>query len=160
MTSTQEPATFSGTIDLYVDGVFCAYRHTEDLSLKQVKFALPAGRHRVTVYLPWFAKVVIRQVRLSDGACVLPVKKSRRLLAFGDSITQGYTANFSSLSYVNQVARQLDVEVLNQGVGGYFFDAATLEELAAYAAQLGSTEGPGSGRQEYLESVVNQVMFG
>ena len=37
---------------------------------------------------------------------------------------------------------------------------ATLEELAAYAAEMGSTEGPGSGRQEYLESVLNQVMFG
>ena len=32
---------------------------------------------------------------------------------------------------------------------------ATMEELAAYAAHLGSTEGPGSGCQEYLESVVN-----
>ena len=37
---------------------------------------------------------------------------------------------------------------------------ATLEELAAYAAEMGAPANPGSGRQEYLESIVNQVMFG
>ena len=36
----------------------------------------------------------------------------------------------------------------------------TLEELADYAEKLGAPELPGSGRQEYLESVVNQVLFG
>lgn len=35
----------------------------------------------------------------------------------------------------------------------------SLEELAAYAEQLGAPELPGSGRQEYLESVVNSVLF-
>jgi xylose isomerase len=35
----------------------------------------------------------------------------------------------------------------------------TLAELAAYAEKLGAPELPGSGRQEYLESIVNQVMF-
>ena len=34
-----------------------------------------------------------------------------------------------------------------------------LAELAAYADELGAPELPGSGRQEYLESVVNSVLF-
>jgi xylose isomerase len=38
--------------------------------------------------------------------------------------------------------------------------AATLDELAAEASKLGKPALPGSGRQEYLESVVNQVLFG
>jgi xylose isomerase len=37
---------------------------------------------------------------------------------------------------------------------------ATLEELADRAAQMGSCPTPASGRQEYLESIVNRVMFG
>ena len=37
---------------------------------------------------------------------------------------------------------------------------ATLEELALYAQKMGNPELPGSGRQEYLESVMNQIMFG
>ena len=37
---------------------------------------------------------------------------------------------------------------------------ATLEELAARAEEMGAPELPGSGRQEYLESIVNSIMFG
>ena len=36
----------------------------------------------------------------------------------------------------------------------------TLEEQAVYADSLGAPVLPDSGRQEYLESVVNNVMFG
>ena len=36
---------------------------------------------------------------------------------------------------------------------------ATLEELAAYAEEMGAPTLPGSGRQEYLESIVNRIMF-
>ncbi len=34
-----------------------------------------------------------------------------------------------------------------------------LEELAAYACEMGAPALPGSGRQEYLESIVNNVLF-
>ena len=37
---------------------------------------------------------------------------------------------------------------------------ATLTELADHAARLGKCNTPESGRQEYLENVVNRVMFG
>ena len=37
---------------------------------------------------------------------------------------------------------------------------ATLEDLALEAEKMGSPKLPGSGRQEYLESIVNQVLFG
>lgn len=36
---------------------------------------------------------------------------------------------------------------------------ATLEELAARAAELGAPALPGSGRQEYLQSILNQIMI-
>ena len=36
---------------------------------------------------------------------------------------------------------------------------ATLTELAAYADTLGAPEAPKSGKQEYLEAIVNQLMF-
>ncbi|MBQ1405761.1 MAG: xylose isomerase [Oscillospiraceae bacterium] len=35
----------------------------------------------------------------------------------------------------------------------------TLQELAAYAEEMGAPELPGSGCQEYLESIVNSVLF-
>ncbi len=35
----------------------------------------------------------------------------------------------------------------------------TLEELSAYACEKKITENPGSGRQEYLQNIVNQILF-
>jgi len=39
-------------------------------------------------------------------------------------------------------------------------DETSLEELAAYACEMGAPALPGSGRQEYLEGVLNSVLFG
>ena len=36
---------------------------------------------------------------------------------------------------------------------------ATLEEISAYAEGLGKASLPGSGKQEYLEGVINQILF-
>ena len=116
------------SIDLYVDGVFYNSRVMEDLSFKLAGFSLPEGEHRVTVYFPWSTETVFTQVHLSDGATVIPVKKRCRILSFGDSITQGHVAKFTSLSYINQMARELDAEVFNQGIGGYYFNEAVIDE--------------------------------
>ena len=49
----------------------------------------------------------------------------------------------------------------NSGIGEKIRAGKTdLKELAAYAENMGAPELPGSGKQEYLESVLNQVMFG
>lgn len=37
---------------------------------------------------------------------------------------------------------------------------ASLTELSAYAEELGAPKMPESGKQEYLESVINQILFG
>ena len=47
------------------------------------------------------------------------------------------------------------------GIGKKIADGeATLEELSAYACSLGKCADPGSGKQEYLQSAVNSIMFG
>jgi len=49
----------------------------------------------------------------------------------------------------------------NDGIGKRIVEGSvTLEELAAYAEEMGATELPSSGSQEYLQSIVNSVMFG
>ena len=48
----------------------------------------------------------------------------------------------------------------NEGIGKTIRNgSATLESLAAYAEQMGASALPGSGRQEYLQSIVNQILF-
>jgi xylose isomerase len=39
-------------------------------------------------------------------------------------------------------------------------DSTNLEELFKYAENLGAPDMPGSGRQEYLQSIVNGVIYG
>ncbi len=48
----------------------------------------------------------------------------------------------------------------NQGIGKEIVDGnTTLEELANYAEKMGAPELPMSGRQENLQSIVNQILF-
>ena len=48
----------------------------------------------------------------------------------------------------------------NTGIGAKIRSGeATLEELAAYAEEMGAPKLPGSGKQEYLEAVVNNILF-
>lgn len=48
----------------------------------------------------------------------------------------------------------------NTGIGAKIVEnKTTLAELADYAAQMKEPENPGSGRQEYLEAVINGVLF-
>lgn len=118
----------TASLDLYVDGVFHASKQMAGLDAKMAGFQLPAGQHRVTVYLPWSVQLVIREVHLSDGASIREVEKSCKLLCLGDSITQGYDAAFTSLTYVNQIARELNAEVIDQGIGGHIFHVEYIDE--------------------------------
>ncbi len=48
----------------------------------------------------------------------------------------------------------------SEGIGEKIRNGETsLEELAAYADELGNASLPGSGRQEYLNTVVNSILF-
>ena len=48
----------------------------------------------------------------------------------------------------------------NSGIGARIRSGETnLAELAAYAEEMGQPQLPGSGRQEYLESIVNQILY-
>ncbi|MFV0466210.1 MAG: xylose isomerase [Lachnospiraceae bacterium] len=46
------------------------------------------------------------------------------------------------------------------GIGARILhNEATLEELASYALEMKKPKLPGSGKQEYLESIINQIMY-
>ena len=48
----------------------------------------------------------------------------------------------------------------NEGIGEKILSGeATLEELSAYACEKKITTNPDSGRQEYLQTIVNQILF-
>ena len=89
---------------------------------------LGAGKKEVRICFPWSVKAVVQSVTLDDGATVIPVKRKRKLLAFGDSITQGYDALSPSGTYLSLLANALDAEAYNKAIGGMVFVPSLVEK--------------------------------
>ncbi len=85
------------------------------------EFSLPEGTKEVCVYFPWSVEPTIHEISLDDGSFIEPVKREKKLLAFGDSITQGYDALRPSMRYVSRLADKLCAEEINKGIGGEYF---------------------------------------
>ena len=116
--------------DVYVNGALV--RHVGNYSYRndpefRFEVELPGGTSRVAVHFPWSAKITLTELEFAGAAKVEPVAKKRRIICYGDSITQGYTAYYPSLAYANIVADMLDAEVVNKAIGGDRFNP----ELAA-----------------------------
>jgi hypothetical protein len=95
------------------------------------EFLLGEGEKQVDVYLPWSVVPVFHEIVLDDGATVVPTKPKHQLLCFGDSITQGYDALHPSNKYTTRLARFLDAEEINKGIGAEFFFPALVREKEA-----------------------------
>lgn len=115
--------TTCGYFDLYQDGYLTHHvgEGTFSGEVIHVEVELKKGVKRVELYFPWSVNALLKNISF-DGATLLePVKREKTLLAFGDSITHGYTALFPSLSYINTLGRLLSADVINKGVGGEVF---------------------------------------
>lgn len=82
---------------------------------------LGKGEKEICIYLPWNMNAVIKSLSLDEGATVIPVKPGKKLLCFGDSITQGYDALCPSYRYTSQLADLLNAEEFNKAIGGEIF---------------------------------------
>ena len=92
-------------------------------------FELGNGDKEVTVYFPWSVNAKLKEISL-NGTYFKPVKYSKKLLAFGDSITHGYDALHPSNKYVTRIAEALDAQEYNKAIGGeiFFPDLASSRE--------------------------------
>lgn len=88
------------------------------------EFSLGPGRKQVAVHLPWNKFVTLLALSLDDGSFVTPIKQEKKLLAFGDSITQGVHAMRPSGRYISRLADALGAEEFNKAVGGEIFEPA------------------------------------
>lgn len=123
------------SIDVFVNGEAIGYidnfADTENLDeyintkLLQTEFEkefdLGEGEKVVYIYLPWAVQPVLEEISVDDDAFIEPVKAEKTLLAFGDSITQGYDAFRSSNRYVAKLAAFLGADEVNKGIGGICF---------------------------------------
>ena len=93
-------------------------------------FSLGEGEKTIQVYFPWPVGIRIEEFSLDDGATIVPIRPSKKLLMYGDSITQGYIAQRPSSRYGVKLAEFLDAEEHNRAIGGELFYApfADVEE--------------------------------
>jgi len=116
--------------DIYVNGALI--KHVGSYSYQpgqefRFDMELPEGMNRVAVYFPWTVKIRLAELEFAGAAKIEPIEKKRRILCYGDSITQGYDSRYPSLAYANIIADALDAEVINKAIGGDRFNP----ELAA-----------------------------
>ncbi len=84
--------------------------------------SLPKGSNKVEIYLPWQKHIMISDFTVDDGASVTPLKRSKVMINYGDSITHGVGTQRSSLCYSSRIARMVDADNFNLGIGSdYFF---------------------------------------
>ena len=92
-----------------------------ELGQCEKNFELGKGTKAVTVYLPWNKILVLQSFCLDDGSYIKPIKPSKKLLAFGDSITQGFDAMRNYNRQIGRIAEMLDAEEFSRAVGGERF---------------------------------------
>lgn len=114
--------------DLYVDGVLVkAWQFSgEPEPTVRLSAELPAGNKRVTFWLNRTFEIALKELAISENAVISPVPAGKCHLALGDSITFS-SAKHPSLGYVSQVAEHFGWEMYNQAIGGYIFDADSLD---------------------------------
>ncbi len=84
-------------------------------------FSLGSGDKQVRIVLPHSVSMKLERMELTDASYLHPVKKNTVILAYGDSITQGYDALHPTNTYAMRLADKFDAEIFNKGIGGASF---------------------------------------
>lgn len=109
------------SIDVYVNNLAYQFFNIEDINEKgTIEVNLPKGEKEVHIYLPIDCEIEIKDLTINGN--YKKVVRKEKMLCFGDSITHGFGSYKSSLIYVDVMNRQMGYEILNQGIGGYYYD--------------------------------------
>ncbi len=120
--------------ELLINGVSTALIGEETAATLQGEFSicLPQGKNRVTLIFPTMFRARLSSVQLTDGATIEQVEKGKRIVFFGDSITQGYASKAPSLNYTQRITFFNDYNTTNLGIGGAAFAPCLIDENVDY----------------------------
>ena len=149
-----------GYVEVFVDGApFAAEGSDTQMALEgSLRLALPSGPKRLQIVLPALHEMAISHLALQGETRVAPVAHRFRYLAFGDSISQGYDAIFSSQAYPTRIARAIDALLVNQAIGGDVFRANYPQALPGFAPDLitvayGTNDWSSRTREDFEEAM-------
>lgn len=117
-----------GYFDIYTDGILTNHFGTDNFNDEKFNFdaSLEKGRKHIEIYFPWSLCVKEFAIEIDDDAYIMPIARQGKIICYGDSITQGFDAEFPSLSYSNQIARMFDMDSINKAIGGAAFEPELL----------------------------------
>ncbi len=124
-TAAKGVAFFNHGIDVYINGQKAKTIKAKKRRIRFKFFNPEKEKVHIDVYLPLFCNIAVRRLHC-NGNVSPAVTPKRRMICFGDSITQGFYAQSPTDCYVGLLAKNLDFDAINQGVGGYMFDPDVL----------------------------------
>lgn len=128
--------------DLYIDGYFINSigSNPETEGESEINFKLSEGEkkdRRITIYLPHVIITYIKEIELEDNSSIKETPERKlNYLCLGGSISQGMSSRKPSSMYSIQIARVLNMNLINQGVGGYYYEVDSLDENLSYNPDL------------------------
>ena len=117
----------SGAFDLLINGVLIK-KHSSANS-EELYYELPSENadNRVTLVFPSHGVGTVYGVELIGATYVKRHEFDKKLLFFGDSITQGHKSDYDSISYAYQTSFFFNAESMIQGIGGAIFHESTFD---------------------------------
>ncbi len=110
--------TIKPVYDIYINGVIRNHVIAKKCGTQRISFDLPRPS-RVSIWLPVNAEIWLDTLKLKNASYCRAVTYTKKCLFLGDSITQGFHCEYPSMSVASTIARTLDLELLNQGIGGW-----------------------------------------
>ena len=86
------------------------------------EFALGDGEKEIRICFPHSVVASIEHIEITDATYIVPVKKEKTIIFYGDSITQGFDALHPSKTYAALLAEALDADIVNKAIGGARFN--------------------------------------
>ncbi len=145
-----------GSFDVYENGVMeYSYRLPTADAVGKFSYKKKAkGETLVEIFMPNNAKVELWGFDFGNYRIV--EEKKRKLLFYGDSITQCAYIPSSSLSFATVASHMTNSEFLNRGVGSLYFDESTIDEDDMYEPDIIFIE---FGANDIVKKLHDEVVF-
>lgn len=120
-------------------------------------FPLGSGIKKVRIVFPWSMSLGLECMELTDATFAEPVKRNKKLLIYGDSITQGACSLFPSLTYAARLTQWLEADAICKAVGSECYcpdlvRAARVPEPDVLVASYGANDWYHCTREELAEN--------
>lgn len=109
---------------------------TEATAGEETTLLLPAGEHRITLWLPSHAVGTLSEFALSGATFFRPYRARLRFLMLGDSITQGWNSGLDTEAYAPLLCRYMDAHSVIQGIGGAFYHRSIFDPALSFEPSL------------------------